>query len=311
MADHGEVLAICVNWNGKSVLAQTLRSLLSSSYPRLRIVVVDNASADQSPQLIPSECEVIRLDENKGYGAAINRALQDTALGRHDHGPAYYLILNNDVLLDTDAVSSLVSCAEQHGPGIYGPKILQVEQPDRLDMAWGELTYSHVLASFRGKGAKDAPEWNSSRQVSLLQGSVLLVSPQVLATTGGFDEAYFMYHEEVDFEVRARAGGFHCHYCPAARVWHHSGHSTRQDPARRVFWTRRNTVYFLRKYRVSADKWAFFFATLFLSLLYNLATIRIGRVRTIIRAVGAGFRMPVKAEQAEPMLKGAPAKRNG
>ncbi len=307
MADHGEVLAICVNWNGKAVLAQTLRSLLSSSYPKLRIVVVDNASTDESPQLVPSECELVRLKENKGYGGAINRVLEDDFDGR-SVGPAHYLILNNDLLLDPDSVSSLVSCAEQHGPGIFGPKILQVEQPDRLDMAWGELTYSHVLASFRGKGAKDGPEWNMSRQVSLLQGSVLLISPQVLAAIGGFDEAFFMYHEEVDFEVRARAAGFPCYYCPAARVWHHSGHSTRQDPTRRVYWTRRNTVYFLRKSGVGPGRWAFFFATLILSILYNLATVRIGRARTIIQAIRAGFRMPVGAQKDDLVLKGAPAK---
>lgn len=296
MADHREVLAVCVNWNGKEVLAETVQSLLSSSYPLLRLLVVDNASTDGSPDLVPPGCELLRLTENRGYGAAINRVLQETADGRRPE-PAYYLILNNDLLLDPQAVSCLVSCAEERGPGIFGPKILQRERPDRLDMAWGELTYSHVLAKFRGKGALDGPRWNMAGPVSLLQGSTLLVSPQVFRETGGFDEAFFMYHEEVDFESRARARGFPCYYCPQARVWHHSGHSTRHDPARKIFWTRRNTVYFLRRHNAGPGQWAFFFLTLFLSILYSLLSLRISRARTIVEAVQAGFRMPVRREK--------------
>jgi len=298
MADHCEVLAICVNWNGREVLAETLTSLLASSYLRLRVVVVDNASTDGSPDLVSSRCELVRLSKNKGYGAAINRILQQTAEGSRLR-PDHYLILNNDVRLDPQAISSLVSCAEEHGPGIFGPKIFLQNQPDVLDMTWGELTYSHVLASFKGKGARDGPEWNVTRQVSLLQGSVLLVSPEVFDATGGFDEAFFMYHEEVDFEVRARSMGFFCTYCPAARVWHHSAHSTRRDPSRKVFWTRRNTVYFLRKHRVGAIRWLFFLGTLFLSVLFNLVSLRIGRARTIIEGLRAGFKMPVVAGKAK------------
>ena len=298
MADHGEVLAICVNWNGREVLAETLTSLLSSSYPRLRVVVVDNASTDGSADLVPRGCELVRLEENKGYGAAINWILRETAEGRRQQAD-YYLLLNNDVLLDPEAVTSLVKCAEERGPGIFGPKILRRDRPEVLDMAWGELTCSHVLASFKGKGATDGPQWNITREVSLLQGSVLLVSPEVIKAVGGFDEVFVMYHEEVDFELRARAKGFFCTYCPTARVWHHSAHSTRRNPSQKVFWTRRNTVYFLRKHRVGVVQWTVFFGSLFLSVLFNVASLRIGRARTIVQAVRAGFQMPV-AQDAKP-----------
>ncbi len=143
----------------------------------------------------------------------------------------------------------MLELAREKGPGVYGPKVLLQDRPDRLDAAWGRITWSHVLSSFRGKGARDRGRFDRVRRVQLLLGCALLVHRRVFQDVGFFDEDYFMYHEEVDFLFRAGRRGYPCYYCPAARVHHRRAHSTRDKPLQRVFWVRRNTVLFLRKHQ--------------------------------------------------------------
>ncbi len=76
MSDSDSVLAVCVNWNGREVLPQTLDSLLRSSYGGLEILVVDNASGDGSVSSLPDEVKLVRLESNRGYGGAINAVLE-------------------------------------------------------------------------------------------------------------------------------------------------------------------------------------------------------------------------------------------
>ena len=297
MSTDATVLAVCVNWNGKEVLPATLASLIESDYPRLDILVVDNASSDGSLELVPSSVKTLRLPENRGYGAALNagiRSLQTllpAGEGQEPPIPDYFLILNNDLIVEDSMVGRLVQFAEAKGTGIYGPKILRYQEPDRLEAAWGEVDWSHVLARFHGKGAVDGPHWNATRDARLLLGSALLTAGEVFADVGFFDENFFMYHEEVDFLYRAGQKGYPIYHCPFARAWHLGAQGTRGRPLEKIFWTRRNAVYFLRKHRAGALKWSYFFLTLLGSLVYNLVFLRWPRAATIYRGIAAGLRL--------------------
>jgi GT2 family glycosyltransferase len=289
------VLAICVNFNGGDVLLRTVESLLKSRYDKLKVLVVDNASSDDSLSGLPRCVQVVRLERNLGYGGAINEVVrplleeeQSRANGRIS--PRYFLLLNDDVLAGEKTIRSLVDFAEEKGPGIYGPRIVQYSHPDRLEAAWGELSWSHVLAHYAGKGSpKSQSRWSRPTRVSLLLGSFLLVHRQVFEKTGLFDSGFFMYHEEVDFLYRAGRRGFPAYFCPHAEVQHRGAYSTRGTPLKKVYWIRRNTVFFFRKHRASFWKWCYYFLTLGLSLLFNTATFRWVRAKTILRAVKEGF----------------------
>ncbi len=103
MSTHRKVLAVCVNWNGQRVLAETLSALRQSHYASLEIVVVDNASTDGSLALVPPSIRVLALDQNRGYAAALNAAIRgsqesvDAGSGRNK-GPDYFFLLNNLVM---------------------------------------------------------------------------------------------------------------------------------------------------------------------------------------------------------------------
>lgn len=292
MATDADVLAICVNWNGGDVLRPAVQALLESSYRPLRLVVVDNASTDRSLQSLGSDVETVRMAENRGYGAAINRIWREVLEGARKR-PTYYLLLNNDVLVDPAMLARVVGFAAGKEPGIYGPKILQWRHRNQLDMAWGTLRWHHVLADFEGKQAIDGPRWNDPRQVELLQGSVLLLDARVVESVGLFDEQFFMYHEEVDFLYRAGRQGCRAFYCPFAVAYHWGAHSTETRPLQKVFWTRRNAVYFMRKHAPGIARWPYFLLTLAGSIGYNLVSLDWKRADAILSGAKAGFKMPV------------------
>lgn len=294
MSADDSVLAVCVNFNGGGQLIDTIRALRESDFPRLSILIADNASTDGSDLRLHAEFSDIpiwRLERNLGYGGALNLVVNDRM--RREASPAYFLAMNNDVTVSASMVGALVAEAQRRGPGVYGPRILQAGRPSQLEAAWGKVTWDHVAARFIGQGEPaDSPRWGQVSEVELLLGTVLLIHQDVFRRVGGFDPRFFMYHEEVDFLYRVRGAGFPVVYCPQATVEHEGGLATRDRPHFKLYWTRRNAVLFLRKHRAGAA-WAWYGATLLASLAWNLARLRPGRVRTIWAGVRDGFRIPL------------------
>ncbi|MEE8585228.1 MAG: glycosyltransferase family 2 protein [Acidobacteriota bacterium] len=296
MSSAPTVLAVCVNWNGREVLPDLLESLLLNGYPALQALVVDNASQDGSERLVPDGVQLLRLARNQGYAGALNAALQRFFPVRNTDPrdapscPDYFLLLNNDLVLERGLIGKLVEFAQKNQAGVCGPKIVRYSRPGRLEAAWGEVSWSHVLARYRGKNSPDGPRWNQAKQVELLLGCLLLVQRDVFEQVGLFDERFFMYHEEVDFLFRCRQQEIPVYYCPCAQARHRGAHSTRRLPLQKTFWLRRNTVLFLRKHGAGAKAWARFFATLAASLAFNCITLRWRRAGAILRGVKEGWK---------------------
>lgn len=289
MSTSPPVLAVCVNWNGSQVLPALLDCLLRSRYPSLTTLVVDNDSADGSTEDLPDDVQLMRLEENKGYGGAINEAA-GSRLADPDLAPRYFLLLNNDLEFDESLVQRLVEFAETRPPGVFGPKVLDHDQPGLLEAAWGEVVWNHVLARFHGKGRPDEKRWSEVRQVELLLGCALLVHADVFQQVGFFDESFFMYHEEVDFLYRCKLVNVPVFYCPFASVRHRGAHSWRRQPLLKTYWLRRNTVVFFRKHHAGAHRWLRFLCLSALSLVWNTVTFQWRRAATIFRGLTDGFR---------------------
>ena len=287
MATAAKVLAVCVNYNGAEVLGATLRSL-TPTRDIADILVVDCASTDDSADNLPAEVDVLALAANEGYAAGLNAGIE---WGRRAQTYEWFLLLNNDVELNGGALGALLESGHRHGPGVYGPLVLNSSNPARLDYAWGEVVGGHVLARYHGRGARaDEPRWHEEQQVELLLGCALLVHRQVFDRVGLFDPAFFMYHEEVDFLFRCRNEGAPVVFCPEATVLHRGAWSTRDEPLLKVYWTRRNTILFLKKHGASLPRWAHYWLTLGGSVIKNVALLDWGRAAAIVKGVREGLR---------------------
>jgi GT2 family glycosyltransferase len=225
--NHGDatasprVVVVVVNWCGEDDTSACVQSLLDSDYPALRVLVVDNGSPDGSGERIrlrfPS-ADYLQTGANLGFtggnNAGIGRAMQSDA--------DYVLVLNNDTVVEPDAVTHLVSAARtRDGVGAVGAKILFFEDRNRIWFAGGTLSRHRAMGYHIGEGHPDtAPGGGAVAPVTFLTGCCMLLPVAVLRRVGGFEEDFFMYAEDVDLCLRIQEAGYSLFYQPRARIYH-------------------------------------------------------------------------------------------
>src|SRR5262249_20952896 len=137
------------------------------------------------------------------------------------NGADYVLLLNNDTEMHPRLVSELVALAvTDDNIGAVGAKNLRLEKPEEIWGAWNELAYDGGLVRVAGQGRPDAPLYDESHDVDGVIGNGMMMSRAAVERVGGFDEAFFGYHEDMDWCARARAEGFRRVYCGRAIVYH-------------------------------------------------------------------------------------------
>lgn len=214
------VWAVVINWNGKELLGPCLRTLLDSDYAALRTLVVDNASSDGSVPFVKETFPSVAVaanDTNLGYAAGANEGLRRALEG----GADYVLLLNNDVELDRGAVSALVEAARARPDAAFiGPMIYYADPPDVIWSAGGAVSYWTGDIRHLGLREKDTGQYTETRDVDYVTGCAVLASTEAVRAIGLMDENYFMYNEDTDWCVRARAHGYAVLFAPKARLWH-------------------------------------------------------------------------------------------
>jgi GT2 family glycosyltransferase len=234
----GRVAAVVVSFNVRELLLACLASLEAA---RARgelddIVVVDNASADGSAQAARDTFPDISVLEapNDGYGAGANVGIAATS-------GAYVLVLNPDTVVMPNAITRLADYLDQHPRcAVVGPRLRYPDgriQPTRRRFP-GRLTpcfESSILEGWwpanpwsRAFHMRDVPD-DGPREVDWLVGAALCVRRAAIARAGGFDSAYRLYSEEVEWCWRIRRHGWTIDYLPCAEIMHHEAASTRQD----------------------------------------------------------------------------------
>jgi len=232
------VAVIIVNWNDAADTVACLDSLVGSCYPPRRVYVVDNASDDGSLDIIRGahpEAEIIAAPRNLGYAAGFNLGRQRALAA----GVAFLWLLNNDAIVEPCALAHLVEAALRHGPGIYSPLITSADASDSVWYAGGSLDWR--LKSYHMRHAAGPDSDGGVRTIAWATGCALFCSTEVARRVGPMDERYFLYLEDVDWCLTARAAGIPTRYVPAARIWHGVSRSVRRlDPGHLRYYAWRN-----------------------------------------------------------------------
>ncbi len=217
------VFAVVLNWNGEAATRRCVASLQAQDYPNLRVLVVDNGSADGSGERLQAVAEVLRLPANLGYGGGMNQGCAQAIAER----AAYLLLVNNDAVLQADCVSRLVEAAFP----IAAPTIVHGLPPNA-----GPLWYAGgAVSPWTGEPHHDTDppaRGAAPRAVTFASGCCLLVDAAAWRMLAGFDAGYFLYHEDVDFCLRAARARLPIGWVPAARAWHEGGASTQSQAAK-------------------------------------------------------------------------------
>jgi GT2 family glycosyltransferase len=133
---------------------------------------------------------------------------------------------------------------------VVGARVLARDAPGRLWLAWGDVAWGADLVALHGADAPDGPAFAARRDVDWVAGCALWLRAAALRRVGLFDEAFFAYHEEVDWCARARAAGWRVVYAPDVVVTHGGRGSGGGAAAVRIrkYLTARNLVLFARKH---------------------------------------------------------------
>jgi N-acetylglucosaminyl-diphospho-decaprenol L-rhamnosyltransferase len=261
---------VTVNYKTASLTLDCLASLVAEHQHGLemRVVVVDNASGDDSVAVLqeglavlqnPSWIEVESMPRNGGFAYGNNVVLRQALEATHP--PDYILLLNPDAVVREGAIAPLIQFLDEHPQsGLVGSRL---EDPDgtpqtsafRFPSIWSELDHGLRLGAISRLIQHRCLAMPIVMEPCLsdwLAGASLMIRREVLSSAGLFDEDYFLYFEEVDFCHRARQAGWECWYVPDSRVVHLVGQSTgvtdtRRSPQRMPqYWFESRRRYFLK-----------------------------------------------------------------
>lgn len=253
---------VIVSYNVRTLLARCLASLAAQPHPPAEVIVVDNASTDDSVEAVRKQFSQVRLienAENRGFAAASNQGLR-TAQGR------FLCLLNPDTELFPGALDALAAFLDASpNVGVVGPTLLY---PDgryqhaafrfpTLAMALIDFfPLNHRLLNSRLYGRYPIAMHEKAFAMDFPLGACMMVRREICDEIGLLDEQFFMYCEEVDWCRRTKQAGWEIMHVPEARVVHHEGQSTRQASGRMFVELHRSRFKLFAKHCSRRYQWA-------------------------------------------------------
>jgi len=214
------VTIIIVNWNSGTLLTTCIEYLRKQTMRPDRIIVIDNASADDSAVAVKTfdRVTVHVSDVNLGFAAGNNRALAEC-------DTEFVALLNPDAFPNEDWLERLLASADTHSDiAMFGSRQLCQARPDVLD-GIGDLYHWSGLVRRERHGVPQQEGDFVAREIFSPCAAAALYRRPPLVDAGGFDEDYFCYVEDVDLGFRLRLAGHKAMYVPDAVV-HHVGSAT-------------------------------------------------------------------------------------
>lgn len=288
MADGPMIGVTIVNYRGGDVTPQCLGSLFAAGWDRLRVVVVDNASPDDSVAAIrawaeahapspptiltagdpppagpPPSLSILLRPDNGGFAAGVNAGL---ALLRRDPEIELFWVLNPDVIVPEGAPAGYAAAAAAAGPGLglLGGRVLYAETPDLVQNDGGRVRWAlgrPVSVNIGRRAADCAPPAGDS--LDYVHGSNIIATRAFLDAAGPMPERYFLYYDEIDWALRR--GALRIETCDVA-IHHVSGATIGSGSAQRrasplsVYFDFRNRLSFLKRWRPLCAPTAYLFS---------------------------------------------------
>jgi len=230
-----DLSVIIVSFNVKNYLLNCIRSVLkAATNHRIEIIVVDNASSDESLAAVEKnfpDVVCIQNNQNVGFGTACNQGLS-VARGRN------FLLLNPDVIVEESIFDGLLPDLEADPEiGLMGCKVLNEDGSLQLacrrsfPAPWIALCRLTGLSTLFPRSRLFAKynltylDENERYELDAISGAFMLLTRNALQRVGGFDEHFFMYGEDLDLCYRVKHAGLKVVYNPRASIIHFKGRS--------------------------------------------------------------------------------------
>lgn len=208
-----QLVAIIPNWNGAARLERLFPALAAQTHPIDKVIVVDNGSTDRSAEVAAAaNATFIALGSNTGFSYAVNRGIQAA------HAE-WVLILNNDVLPESDWLQKLIQAAHANDAWFATGKLLNSANSAQIDGSFDAICKG-ACAWRCGHGRLDSEIWNRPRKIHFAPLTAALFRTKLFDQTGLLDESLESYLEDVNLGLRCAAQGLIGVYVPSAVAFH-------------------------------------------------------------------------------------------
>ncbi len=294
------VLSIVIpSWNTRELLRKCLETVYAAERPPTEVIVVDNASADGSADMVASafpDVVLRRNERNEGFARGCNQGI---ALARGEH----VFLLNADTEVAPDALAKLIGFLEAHpdyaaaAPRLVHPDGSTQRACQAFPGLWTPLLFATPLERWLPNSRElrryFLRDWDheGSRDVDQPPAAALLVRRSVLDEVGAFDEELWLFFNDVDLSKRMARAGYRTRYVADARVLHHVGASTKQFGDYVPEWHKNRLYYYRKHHGRLAGAWvkacvALAFADFAITQLWRRAR---GRAHQEIRRTASDF----------------------
>ncbi len=273
-----DLAIIIVSYKTRDMLDACLDSIYKGNYPfSYRVVVVDNASDDGTPDMVVGkypDALLIRNNYNAGFSVANNQGIRKSD-SRH------ILLLNPDTVVEPDTLTAMVKFLDTHSHvGVVGCSLLNSDGspqtswfsfPVPFSRYIEKLSFYPRLARFALKIKNNLPEIREEgvRRVDIVKGACLMIRRTAADQVGLLDENSFLYADDIDWCIRTRRKGWDTYALTDRHIIHHGYASTDQEPYITIKSSRRSALYLYRKHYSFplVAIWTFF---IYLEILYKL-----------------------------------------
>ncbi|WP_284652610.1 glycosyltransferase family 2 protein [Flavobacterium terrisoli] len=244
-----KIAVVILNWNGAKLLEQFLPSVVAFS-DEAKIYVADNASTDDSIEVIKAQFPQITIIQNEGnYGFAkgYNMALQQVE-------EPYYALVNSDIEVTKNWLTPVLSIFDNEpNIGIVQPKVLDYKNKEYFEYAGAaggyidQFGYPYCRGRIFESIEKDHGQYDDETKIFWASGACLFIRKEVFSALKGFDDDFFAHQEEIDLCWRAFNLGYKAKYTSKSVVYHVGGATLNESNPRKTFLNFRNSLFMLVK----------------------------------------------------------------
>jgi len=247
------VAIVIVNWNGYEDTRRCLESLKQLQYERYSVIVVDNASSDESEEKLRRdfpEHTILQAGSNLGFAGGANVGIRCAV----DRGADYILLLNNDTIVEGELLTRLIQTIERsEGTGLAAPKIAYMSQPEKVWAYGGAFNVNtgsalHFLNEVELERFVKQPPW-----YLYVPACALLIKRKCIEDVGLLSERFFHLAEDVEYSIRAQERGWSIALDPSVTVLHKGSASMPRFSPLYNYYEQRNRLLVIQQYRMGRN----------------------------------------------------------
>lgn len=295
-----EVSVVIVTRDRSELLRRCLKSVYKSTLKPSKVVVVDNASSDNTALVVKKEFPKTHLITNrKNTGAAAGRNI-----GAANSTSEFIFFLDDDAYIETSTIqNALKVILADPNIAIIQTKVLSDLNPKKILGIAHDIDTRTSLIKAYGINEIDGGQYSKVIDIPMV-GTGWLIRRKIFNEVGGFDEKFFVPYEDSDISLRIRKLGYRIVFTPNSRIWHQELKKTDINSRirsigiaspERALYVGRNKIYFMRKHSKGISRILFFSILLPMFISYHCFIIttsfRFDILRTYLKGVYQGFKL--------------------